>query len=151
MQKKLTISLDEQVYEGLQSVVGQENISRFIEDLVRPHVIASDVSEPAAEYRTQADIDAMREDWGKWYAANPNAVLSPAEIEAGYRAQAEYEARMGDALYQDEDWDEWNIMNGNPSDADLESGYRAIATDAEHEAEALEWIEGTLLSVTDES
>ena len=86
MQKKLTITLDEQVYEGLQSVIGPENISEFIEDLVRPHVIATDTSEPEAEHRTQADIDAMREDWGKWYAANPNAVLSRAEMEAGYRA-----------------------------------------------------------------
>ena len=151
MQKKLTITLDEQVYERLCAAVGRGDISQFIEDLVRSHVIITDVSEPAAEYRTQADIDAMREDWGKWYAANPDAVLSRAEIEAGYRAQAEYEARMGDALYEDEDWEEWDSMNGNSSDADLIADYRTMATDAEHETEALEWIEDTLLEVDDES
>lgn len=69
MQKKLTITLDEEVYEGLHRVIGRGAISRFIENLVRPHV----------------------------------------------------------------------------TDNDLEAGYRAMAADEEHEAEALEWIEGVLL------
>jgi len=38
MQKKLTITVDERVYEGLHAVVGRRRISRFIERLVRPHV-----------------------------------------------------------------------------------------------------------------
>lgn len=38
MQKKLTITVDEKVYEGLHAVVGRRRISRFIEDLVRPRV-----------------------------------------------------------------------------------------------------------------
>ena len=121
MQKKLTITLDEQVYEALYSVVGRGNISRFIENLVRPHIMDADVSESAPRKRTQADKDAMREDWGKWYAANPDSVLSPAEIEAGYRAQAEHEARMGDALYEDEDWDEWKGWYGD-NDSQSEDG-----------------------------
>ena len=112
MQRKLTITLNEEVYESLHAVVGRGNISQFIEDLVRPHVVVGDVSEIAPHSRTQADIDAMREDWGKWYAANPDKVLTPAEMEAGYRAQAEYEARMGDALYEDEDWEEWKEWYG---------------------------------------
>jgi len=37
--KKLTITIDEKVYEGLYRVVGRRRISRFIEDLVRPHVL----------------------------------------------------------------------------------------------------------------
>ena len=43
MQKKLTISIDEHVYEGLHEVVGRRKISRFIEGLVRPHVISTDL------------------------------------------------------------------------------------------------------------
>jgi len=39
MQRKLTITIDEEVYDGLRTVVGPRKISRFIEDLVRPHVI----------------------------------------------------------------------------------------------------------------
>ncbi|MGI0015592.1 MAG: addiction module antitoxin [Nitrososphaera sp.] len=38
MQKKLTITIDEVVYEGLYKFVGRRRISQFIEDLVRPHV-----------------------------------------------------------------------------------------------------------------
>ncbi len=39
MQKKLTISIDEQVYEGLYAVIGRRRISNFIEELVRPYVL----------------------------------------------------------------------------------------------------------------
>ncbi len=42
MQKKLTITIDEDVYAGLYRVVGKRKISRFIESLVRPHVIHDD-------------------------------------------------------------------------------------------------------------
>ena len=43
MQKKLTITIDEEVYEGLRSIIGPRKISRFIENLVRPHVIKRDM------------------------------------------------------------------------------------------------------------
>jgi len=39
MQKKLTISIDEEVYEGLRDVIGPGKISKFVEELVRPHVV----------------------------------------------------------------------------------------------------------------
>ncbi|HET6197441.1 MAG TPA: hypothetical protein VFE12_16900, partial [Acetobacteraceae bacterium] len=38
MQKKLTITVDADVYEGLHSVIGRRKISRFLTDLARPHV-----------------------------------------------------------------------------------------------------------------
>jgi len=43
MRKRLTITLDEQVYEGLHRVIGRRRISQFIESLVRPHVMDSDL------------------------------------------------------------------------------------------------------------
>ncbi len=43
MHKKLTISIDEQVYEGLYKVIGKGAISQFIEDLVRPYVMNDDL------------------------------------------------------------------------------------------------------------
>ena len=43
MQKKLTITVDEKVYEGLHKIVGLRRISRFIEDLVRPYVLEEDI------------------------------------------------------------------------------------------------------------
>lgn len=42
MAKKLTITIDESVYNGLYRVIGPRKISAFIEDLVRPHVIDLD-------------------------------------------------------------------------------------------------------------
>jgi len=39
MHRKMTITLDEEVYEGLYRTVGKRRMSQFIEDLVRPHVL----------------------------------------------------------------------------------------------------------------
>jgi len=43
MQKKLTLTIDEEVYGALRDVIGPRKISRFIEDLVRPHVLKRDL------------------------------------------------------------------------------------------------------------
>ena len=39
MQKKLTITVDEEVYEGLHRNIGRGKISKYIEGLVRPNVV----------------------------------------------------------------------------------------------------------------
>jgi predicted CopG family antitoxin len=57
MQKKLTITMDQQVYEGLHAVIGRRNISQFVTSLVRPHVIKQDMD---AAYRQMA-ADEERE------------------------------------------------------------------------------------------
>ena len=44
MSKKLTITIDDAVYDGLYRVVGPRRISRFIERLVRPHVLDLDAA-----------------------------------------------------------------------------------------------------------
>jgi hypothetical protein len=38
MHKRMTITLDEAVYDGLYRTVGKRKMSQFIEDLLRPHV-----------------------------------------------------------------------------------------------------------------
>ena len=38
MLKKLTISIDADVYDGLRQYIGPGRISRFLNDLARPHV-----------------------------------------------------------------------------------------------------------------
>jgi len=43
MSKKLTILIDDSVYEGLHRVVGRGSISKFIENLARPHVAQKDL------------------------------------------------------------------------------------------------------------
>lgn len=57
MQKKLTLTIDEEVYKGLRDVIGPRKISRFIEELVRPHVIQTDMY---AAYKEMA-ADRVRE------------------------------------------------------------------------------------------
>jgi predicted CopG family antitoxin len=39
--KKMTITLDEEVYDGLWRTIGKRRMSQFIEDLLRPHVLNS--------------------------------------------------------------------------------------------------------------
>lgn len=57
MARKLTILIDDAVYEGLHRVVGRGSISKFIEDLARPHVAQGDLGD---QYKDAAR-DAARE------------------------------------------------------------------------------------------
>ncbi len=57
MQKKLTVTIDEEVYDGLRAVIGPRKISRFIEELVRPHVVKKNMY---AAYKEMA-ADKVRE------------------------------------------------------------------------------------------
>lgn len=63
MHKKLTITIEEQVYQALHRVVGRRNISRFIETLVRPHVITKDLE---AGYRRMAEDEAREGEALEW-------------------------------------------------------------------------------------
>jgi predicted CopG family antitoxin len=63
MQKKLTITVDEQVYRGLHEVIGRRNISQFIESLVRPHVLGLDLE---AAYREMAADEARESEALEW-------------------------------------------------------------------------------------
>ncbi len=65
MRKKLTITLDEQVYEGLHQVIGDRRISRFIEDLVRPHVISADLEIAYMEMAADESREAEALDWAE--------------------------------------------------------------------------------------
>lgn len=65
MHKKLTITIDEKVYEGLYATIGEGKISQFIENLVKPHVLHQDL---IAAYQEMA-LDEKREkealDWSE--------------------------------------------------------------------------------------
>jgi predicted CopG family antitoxin len=63
MQRKLTITIDEQVYERLHKVVGRGRISRFIEGLVRPHVSRRHLDDA---YRTMATDEARESEALEW-------------------------------------------------------------------------------------
>ena len=66
MQKKLTITLDETVYDGLHRVIGRRRISRFIEELIRPHLL---VHELEAAYQQMAQDETWEADALAWAEA----------------------------------------------------------------------------------
>lgn len=65
MQKKLTISIDEQVYQGLYKVVGPRRISRFIEDLVRPYVLNQELEAAYEEMAQDEEREAEALEWAE--------------------------------------------------------------------------------------
>lgn len=65
MQKKLTITIDEQVYEGLYRVVGSGRISQFIEKLVRPHVLPHELEDAYAQMAQDGEREAEALDWSE--------------------------------------------------------------------------------------
>lgn len=64
--KKLTITVDEQVYEGLHSVIGRRKISGFLNSLARPHVVKTDLE---AAYRQMAQDEAREAEALEWSEA----------------------------------------------------------------------------------
>ena len=66
MRKKLTITLEDRVYKGLHAVVGRRRISRFIESLVRPHVVKKDLE---TAYRQMAQEEAREAEALEWAEA----------------------------------------------------------------------------------
>jgi predicted CopG family antitoxin len=67
MQRKLTITVADDVYRGLHQQVGRGEISRFIESLVRPLVIRDDALEQ--EYREAAGEEAAESGAREWIEA----------------------------------------------------------------------------------
>jgi len=63
MHKKLTIMIDEQVYNGLYATVGQRKISQFIENLVKPHVLHQDL---LLAYQEMAQDESREHDADEW-------------------------------------------------------------------------------------
>ncbi len=64
MQRKLTITVADDVYRGLYQKIGRGEISRFIEDLVRPQVV-EDVDWDQA-YRAMAADEARERQALEW-------------------------------------------------------------------------------------
>jgi hypothetical protein len=65
MPKKLTITVDAEVYDGLHSVIGRPRISRFLNDLARPHVVGQDLSAGYAAMAANEAREAEAEDWSE--------------------------------------------------------------------------------------
>ncbi len=65
MHKKLTITIDEEVYHGLHNTIGRRRISRFIEELVRPHVTSHSLDAAYAEMAQDEDREAEALEWAE--------------------------------------------------------------------------------------
>jgi predicted CopG family antitoxin len=73
MQRKLTITVADEVYRGLHRKVGRGQISRFIEGLVRPHVVEDGELEVA--YREMAADRECEREALEWIEAAPDEAL----------------------------------------------------------------------------
>ena len=61
------------MYEGLHKVVGRRRISRFLESLVRPHVIGKNLE---AAYRQMAQEEAREAEALEWSEATVGDVAN---------------------------------------------------------------------------
>ena len=63
MSKKLTITVDDEVYAGLHNIIGRRRISRFLNDLARPHVLQGDLAEG---YKAMAADEEREREATEW-------------------------------------------------------------------------------------
>ena len=73
MRKKLTITIDERIYDGLYRVAGRRRISRLIESLVRSHLGEGNLD---VAYRQMAREEAREAEALEW----ADAVLDSSDI-----------------------------------------------------------------------
>ena len=66
MHKRMTITLDEAVYDDLYRTIGKRQMSQFIEDLVRPYVVSEALD---AGYQAMANDSLRGKDASEWINA----------------------------------------------------------------------------------
>lgn len=63
MQQKITITIDREVYDALYRVVGKGNISKFLENLARPHVMKEDLTSAYLAMAADAERESAALAW----------------------------------------------------------------------------------------
>ena len=63
MHKKMTITLDEAVYDGLWRTIGKRRMSQFIEDLLRPHVLTTTLDDGYKAMAADQEREAEAISW----------------------------------------------------------------------------------------
>ena len=63
MRRRMTITLDEVVYDGLYRTIGKRRMSQFIEDLLRPHVLDTALDEGYRAMAADAEREADAQAW----------------------------------------------------------------------------------------
>lgn len=65
MQKRMTISIDAEVYDGLVRVVGRRKISGFLENLARPYVVEGSLEAAYAAMAADEERERAALDWSE--------------------------------------------------------------------------------------
>jgi len=65
MQKKLTITVDEEVYEGLHERIGRRKISKFVQELVWPYVVRPNLESAYAEMAKDRKREKAATEWAE--------------------------------------------------------------------------------------
>jgi hypothetical protein len=65
VQKKLTITIDEEVYKGLRKYIGPRKISRFVQEIVRPHVVRPDYESAYSEMAKDKNRENEALEWAE--------------------------------------------------------------------------------------
>ena len=63
MHKRMTVTLDESVYNGLLRVVGRGRISQFLEDLARPYVLDSILDDGYKAMAADSEREQEAHEW----------------------------------------------------------------------------------------
>lgn len=70
MHKRMTITLDEAVYDGLYRMVGKRRMSQFIENLVKPHVLDTALDDGYRAMAADTDREAEAQEWASGLIAD---------------------------------------------------------------------------------
>ncbi len=65
MRKKLTVTIDEAVYEGLRKNIGPPKLSRFIEEIVKPYVVHANLESAYAEMARDESREKEALEWAE--------------------------------------------------------------------------------------
>lgn len=72
MQRKLTITVSEEVYQGLYARIGAGRISKFLDSLARPHVVDEDLERAYQAMAADSSREAEALEWSENLAADAN-------------------------------------------------------------------------------
>jgi predicted CopG family antitoxin len=63
MQKKLTITIEEETYNKLYSVIGTRKISKFIEGLIKPHLVSNSLADAYNSMGVDKERESQANEW----------------------------------------------------------------------------------------
>ncbi len=72
MRRKLTITIDEEIYKGLHKFIGKRKISRFIEEATRPYITEKLYEKGYAEMANDKDREKEALEWSEAFIEDIN-------------------------------------------------------------------------------